>query len=70
MFTASHNPARYNGIKMCRAEAAPIGMETGLAEIRDRVASGETTTAETARRASPSRTCWPTTRRTCSPWRR
>ena len=45
MFTASHNPARYNGIKMCRAFAAPIGMETGLAEIRDRVASGETTTA-------------------------
>src|SRR6478609_9499644 len=47
MFTASHNPARYNGIKMCRSEAAPIGMETGLAEIRDRVASGQTTTAET-----------------------
>ena len=46
MFTASHNPARYNGIKMCRSEAAPIGMETGLAEIRDRVAGGETTTAE------------------------
>src|SRR6195952_1264877 len=48
MFTASHNPARYNGIKMCRSEAAPIGMETGLAEIRDRVAGGETTTAATA----------------------
>ena len=46
MFTASHNPARYNGIKLCRAYAAPVGMETGLAEIRDRVASGETTTAE------------------------
>jgi phosphomannomutase len=45
MFTASHNPARYNGIKLCRAEAAPVGMETGLADIRDRVASGETTTA-------------------------
>jgi len=40
MFTASHNPAAYNGIKMCRAGAAPIGMETGLAEIRDVVASG------------------------------
>jgi phosphomannomutase len=40
MFTASHNPAAYNGIKMCRAGAAPIGMETGLAEIRDAVASG------------------------------
>nr|WP_205862885.1 phosphomannomutase/phosphoglucomutase [Planosporangium thailandense] len=36
MFTASHNPARYNGIKMCRAGARPIGQETGLAEIRDR----------------------------------
>ncbi|MGC9666809.1 phosphomannomutase/phosphoglucomutase [Planosporangium sp. 12N6] len=36
MFTASHNPAQYNGIKMCRAGARPIGQETGLAEIRDR----------------------------------
>ena len=46
MFTASHNPAQYNGIKMCRAGAAPIGMETGLADIRDRVASGEDLVAE------------------------
>jgi len=37
MFTASHNPAQYNGIKMCRALALPVGMETGLAEIRDLV---------------------------------
>jgi phosphomannomutase len=36
MFTASHNPARYNGIKLCRAGARPIGQETGLTEIRDR----------------------------------
>jgi phosphomannomutase len=36
MFTASHNPARYNGIKMCRAGARPIGQETGLVDIRDR----------------------------------
>ncbi|MFD0785328.1 phosphomannomutase/phosphoglucomutase [Micromonospora azadirachtae] len=35
MFTASHNPARYNGIKMCRAGARPIGQDSGLAEIRD-----------------------------------
>src|SRR3989440_10503121 len=35
MLTASHNPARYNGIKLCRAGAKPIGLETGLAEIRD-----------------------------------
>ncbi|MDF1606350.1 phosphomannomutase/phosphoglucomutase [Nocardioides sp. YIM 152315] len=37
MFTASHNPAQYNGIKMCRAHAVPIGLESGLAEIRDLV---------------------------------
>ncbi|CAL9477859.1 Phosphomannomutase_phosphoglucomutase [Streptomyces sp. enrichment culture] len=37
MFTASHNPARYNGIKLCRAGAAPVGQDTGLAEIRDLV---------------------------------
>ncbi|MEU6243290.1 phosphomannomutase/phosphoglucomutase [Streptomyces sp. NPDC047024] len=37
MFTASHNPARYNGIKMCRAGAAPVGQDTGLAEIRELV---------------------------------
>ncbi|MFD4788228.1 phosphomannomutase/phosphoglucomutase [Streptomyces sp. NPDC058459] len=34
MFTASHNPAQYNGIKMCRAGAAPVGQDTGLAGIR------------------------------------
>ncbi len=33
MFTASHNPARYNGIKLCRPQAAPIGEESGLLEI-------------------------------------
>src|SRR5215218_8747015 len=37
MFTASHNPARYNGIKLCRAAAQPVGAETGLAEIRSLV---------------------------------
>jgi phosphomannomutase len=37
MFTASHNPARYNGIKMCRAGAAPVGQDTGLTEIRELV---------------------------------
>ena len=34
MFTASHNPARYNGLKLCRAKAAPIGVESGLEDIR------------------------------------
>ncbi|MDQ0910091.1 phosphomannomutase [Streptomyces canus] len=37
MFTASHNPAQYNGIKMSRAGAAPVGQDTGLAEIRELV---------------------------------
>lgn len=37
MFTASHNPAEYNGIKLCRAGAAPVGQESGLADIRDSV---------------------------------
>jgi phosphomannomutase len=36
MLTASHNPKRYNGIKFCRAGAAPVGEETGLAAIRER----------------------------------
>ncbi|MER6828396.1 phosphomannomutase/phosphoglucomutase [Streptosporangium sp. NPDC000563] len=39
MFTASHNPARYNGMKMCRAGAVPIGGATGLVEIRERAAA-------------------------------
>jgi phosphomannomutase len=40
MFTASHNPARYNGIKLCRAGAAPVGQDTGLAQIRALVEEG------------------------------
>jgi phosphomannomutase len=40
MFTASHNPARYNGIKLCRAGAAPVGQDSGLAEIRELVEAG------------------------------
>ena len=35
MFTASHNPAQYNGIKLCRANAVAIGQDTGLVQIRD-----------------------------------
>ncbi|NKE63695.1 phosphomannomutase/phosphoglucomutase [Lentzea sp. PSKA42] len=34
MFTASHNPAQYNGIKLCRAGASPVGQDSGLAQIR------------------------------------
>jgi phosphomannomutase len=40
MFTASHNPARYNGIKLCRAGAAPVGQDSGLADIRRMVEQG------------------------------
>jgi phosphomannomutase len=40
MLTASHNPAGYNGIKLCGAGAAPIGSDTGLSDIRRAVASG------------------------------
>ena len=40
MFTASHNPAEYNGIKLCRAGAAPVGQDSGLSEIRELVGHG------------------------------
>ncbi|MDQ1364277.1 MAG: phosphomannomutase [Acidimicrobiaceae bacterium] len=39
MFTASHNPARYNGIKLCLPGARPVGEDTGLAEIKAAVAA-------------------------------
>ena len=37
VITASHNPGEYNGIKLCREEAKPIGAETGLFDIRDTI---------------------------------
>ncbi len=40
MITASHNPARYNGIKLCRAGAKPVGQQTGLAELQEMVQAG------------------------------
>jgi phosphomannomutase len=40
MFTASHNPAAYNGIKLCRAGAKPVGADTGLGAIRDDLVAG------------------------------
>lgn len=40
MFTASHNPAAYNGIKLCRAGASPVGQDSGLADIADMVVRG------------------------------
>jgi phosphomannomutase len=42
MFTASHNPARYNGIKLCRPGAAPVGTDSGLRDIADLVAKSLT----------------------------
>jgi phosphomannomutase len=46
MFTASHNPAQYNGIKLCRSGAAPVGEQTGLQQIKEMVASGVTSRGE------------------------
>jgi len=40
MFTASHNPPTYNGIKLCRAGAQPVSIDSGLGDIRDRAAQG------------------------------
>ena len=48
MFTASHNPAQYNGIKLCRAGAAPVGEQTGLTQIKEMVAAGVTSRGESA----------------------
>jgi phosphomannomutase len=40
MLTASHNPAKYNGIKLCLAGARPVGQDTGLADIRALIEGG------------------------------
>jgi phosphomannomutase len=40
MITASHNPSKYNGIKLCREGARPVGQDSGLAQIRDMAAAG------------------------------
>jgi phosphomannomutase len=40
MITASHNPPEWNGLKFCRRGAAPVGIESGLAEIRDLAEGG------------------------------
>ena len=56
MFTASHNPAQYNGIKLCRAGASPVGQDTGLARdhaaMIDRAASRRSTARSGERHAS------------------
>src|SRR4051812_21275967 len=40
MFTASHNPARYNGVKLCLAGAKPVGQDTGLADVKAMAEAG------------------------------
>jgi len=40
MVTASHNPSKYNGIKLCRAGARPVGADSGLEELRDTATQG------------------------------
>ena len=74
MFTASHNPAQYNGLKLCQAGARPIGRDTGLAEIQataeallDAWAADGPPTADpaTARRRSSTARCSTTTPTTC-----
>ena len=44
MITASHNPGKYNGMKFCRAQAFPISLDTGLADIRDMAVRGNFST--------------------------
>ena len=60
MFTASHNPAQYNGIKLCRANAVPLGLESGLDEIRDLVVAPRRTAGWPARASAASTCSWPT----------
>ena len=53
MFTASHNPAAYNGMKLCKSEARPIGKESGLLRIKELInipASNEQTKVGTQER--------------------
>jgi phosphomannomutase len=45
IITASHNPPEYNGLKLCRAGAAPVGEETGLEDIKKTVIAGEVSSA-------------------------
>ena len=63
MFTASHNPARYNGIKLCLAGAKPVGVESGLVEIRDAIEVGRPPHRERGPSGARSATAtsWPTT---------
>ncbi len=60
MFTASHNPAGYNGIKLCLAGARPVGVDTGLAEVQrvaQDVLDGRSRGPRPRAASAPSRTC-------------
>jgi phosphomannomutase len=46
MFTASHNPGKYNGIKLCREKAAPVGEESGLLDIKQLASKDEGVTGK------------------------
>jgi len=50
MITASHNPANYNGFKICREDARALSMDTGIGDIRDLVVSGAFPTPESGNR--------------------
>jgi phosphomannomutase len=53
MITASHNPSRYNGIKLCRDGAKPVGQDTGLTELRQMVEAGGRPAAGSAGTITP-----------------
>lgn len=63
--TASHNPAAYNGIKLCRAKAKPVGSDTGLALIREELIDGVPTYDGARGERFAIKMCWPTTPRSC-----
>jgi phosphomannomutase len=52
MFTASHNPAAYNGIKVCLAAAKPVGADTGLDKVKEMARTGLSAAAGRGRRSS------------------
>ena len=69
MFPASHNPAVYSGIKLCRTGARPVGQDTGLAEVRDlaeRILAGDVTGPVVRAAACGSATCWPISPPSCA----
>ena len=68
MFTASHNPAAYNGIKLCRAGAKPVGQDTGLATDQRRGDRGRARPTTGRAGESPTAMCSPTTASSCARW--